>query len=277
MKGEAKLIKSQKIRIILSLLIIASVVDVFIDMIYPLTDVQRLVLRTFDLAVCVILALDFVARLRSATNQRKFILKHLYEFPAMIPLFLTGAGDSTSFLYYLRLIALFRVIRLYNIMAYVEGSDLIILATMSAICIIFGGFAIFIFESGAPDSNIETLGESMWWSVETITTVAYGEYYPVTLEGKIVASVMMFAAIAFLWTFVGALGSRFAARRMAKGSGAQTPIDDSNSDSGTPSSVLDDTKTMVKKRIDKIGSLEEKDFEALITIIRTLYSNEKAQ
>jgi voltage-gated potassium channel len=277
MKGEAKLIKSQKIRIILSLLIIASVVDVFIDMIYPLTDVQRLVLRTFDLAVCVILALDFVARLRSSTNKRKFILKHLYEFPAMIPLFLTGAGDSTSFLYYLRLIALFRVIRLYNIMAYVEGSDLIILATMSSICIIFGGFAIFIFESGAPDSNIETLGESMWWSVETITTVAYGEYYPVTLEGKIVASVMMFAAIAFLWTFVGALGSRFAARRMAKSGGAQTSIDDSDSDSGTPSSVIDDTKTMVKKRIDKIGNLEEKDFEALITIIRTLYSNEKAQ
>jgi voltage-gated potassium channel len=275
MKEQAKLMKSQKVRIIMSILIIASVLDVFIDMIYPLTDVQRLVLRTFDLAVCVILALDFVARFRSSMDKRKFILKHLYEFPAMIPLFLTGAGESTSFLYYLRLIALFRVIRLYNIMAYVEGSDLIILATMSAICIIFGGFAIFIFEAGAPDSNIETLGESMWWSVETITTVAYGEYYPVTLEGKIVASVMMFAAIAFLWTFVGALGSRFAAKRIAKRGEAQASIDDSDSDNS--SSVVDDTKTLVKKRIDRIGSLEENDFEALITIIRTLYSNEKGQ
>jgi voltage-gated potassium channel len=275
MKEQAKLMKSQKVRIIMSILIIASVLDVFIDLIYPLTDVQRLVLRTFDLAVCVILALDFVARFRSSMDKRKFILKHLYEFPAMIPLFLTGAGESTSFLYYLRLIALFRVIRLYNIMAYVEGSDLIILATMSAICIIFGGFAIFIFEAGAPDSNIETLGESMWWSVETITTVAYGEYYPVTLEGKIVASVMMFAAIAFLWTFVGALGSRFAAKRIAKRGEAQASIDDSDSDNS--SSVVDDTKTLVKKRIDRIGSLEENDFEALITIIRTLYSNEKGQ
>ena len=275
MKEQAKLMKSQKVRIIMSILIIASVLDVFIDLIYPLTDVKRLILRTFDLAVCVILALDFVARFRSSKDKRKFILKHLYEFPAMIPLFLTGAGESTSFLYYLRLIALFRVIRLYNIMAYVEGSDLIILATMSAICIIFGGFAIFIFEADALDSNIETLGESMWWSVETITTVAYGEYYPVTLEGKIVASVMMFAAIAFLWTFVGALGSRFAAKRMAKRGETQTSIDDSDSDNS--SSVVDDTKTLVKKRIDRIGSLEENDFEALITIIRTLYSNEKGQ
>jgi voltage-gated potassium channel len=275
MKVEAKGIRSQKIRIIISLLIIISVLDVFVDILYPLTDAQRLVLRTFDLAVCVILALDFVVRLRSSTNKRKFILRHLYEFPAMVPLFLTGAADGTTFLYYLRLIALFRIIRLYNIMAYVEGSDLIILATMSGICIIFGGFAIFIFEAGAPGSNIESLGESMWWSIETITTVAYGEYYPVTLEGKIVASVMMFAAIAFLWTFVGALGSRFAEKRMAKRVKTQTSTSDSDSDSSR--SVVDDTKTMVKKRIDRIGSLEEKDFEALITIIRTLYSNEKAQ
>jgi voltage-gated potassium channel len=115
----------------------------------------------------------------------------------------------------------------------------------------------------------------MWWSIETITTVAYGEYYPVTPEGKVVASVMMFAAIAFLWTFVGALGSRFAEKRAIKRGETQNPTSDSDSDNSN--SVIDDTKTMVKKRIDRIGSLEEKDFETLITIIRTLYSNEKAR
>jgi hypothetical protein len=86
---------------------------------------------------------------------------------------------------------------------------------------------------------------------------------------------MMFAAIAFLWTFVGALGSRFVAKRVAKRGENQASTSDSDSDN--PNSVVDDTKTLVKKRIDKIGSLEEKDFEALITIIRTLYSNEKVQ
>jgi voltage-gated potassium channel len=146
---------------------------------------------------------------------------------------------------------------------------------MSAICIIFGGFAVFIFEAPAPDSNIETISDSMWWSIETITTVAYGEYYPVTPEGKVVASVMMFAAIAFLWTFVGALGSRFAEKRATKRGETQNPTSDSDSDNSN--SVIEDTKMMVKKRIDRIGSLEEKDFETLITIIKTLYSNEKAR
>ena|ERR671918_2299729 len=117
MKEEVKPIRSQKIRIIISLLIIASVLVVFVDILYPLTSIQRLVLRTFDLGVVVILALDYVARLRSSEDKRKFILRHLYEFPAMVPLFLTGTADSTTFLYYIRLIALFRVIRTiqYNV------------------------------------------------------------------------------------------------------------------------------------------------------------------
>ena len=267
--------KNNKKAIIMSFLIISSVLVVFVDILYPLTPTQRLVLRIFDLGVVVILALDYVARLRSSADKRKFFLRHLYELPAMIPLFLTGAADSTAFLHYIRLIALFRIIRLYNIMSYIDGSELIILATMSAICVIFGGFAVFIFEAPAPDSNIETLPDSMWWSIETITTVAYGEYYPVTLEGKVVASVMMFAAIAFLWTFVGALGSRFAEKRAAKRGETQNPTSDSDSDNSI--SVIDDAKMMVKKRIDRIGTLKEKDFEALITIIRTLYSNEKAR
>jgi voltage-gated potassium channel len=275
MKVKVNPSKSNKKSIIMSLLIISSVLVVFVDILYPLTPTQTLVLRTFDLGVVVILALDYVARIRSSTNKRKFFLRHLYELPAMIPLFLTGAADSTSLLHYIRLIALFRIIRLYNIMSYIDGSELIILATMSAICIIFGGFAVFIFEAPAPDSNIETISDSMWWSIETITTVAYGEYYPVTPEGKVVASVMMFAAIAFLWTFVGALGSRFAEKRAAKR--GETQNSTSGSDSDNPNSIVDDTKTMVKKRIDRIGSLEEKDFEALMTIIRTLYSNEKTQ
>ena len=56
----------------------------------------------------------------------------------------------------------------------------------------------------------------MWWSIETITTVAYGEYYPITLIGRIIAYVMMFPTIAFLWTLVGLVGSRSVTKRITK-------------------------------------------------------------
>jgi voltage-gated potassium channel len=82
--------------------------------------------------------------------------------------------------------------------------------------IIFGAFAIFIAEEGMPDSAINNMYDALWWSVETITTVAYGDYVPVTPLGKTIASFMMFAAIAFLWTFIRLLGNMIITRRVKK-------------------------------------------------------------
>ena len=106
-------------------------------------------------------------------------------------------------------------------------------------------------------------------SIETITTVAYGEYYPVTFTGRIIASFMMFAAIAFLWTFVGALGSRFIEKRLRR---KREDIDSARRPAPT---VIDETKTMIKNRIDGIETLNEQDLEMLITMIRSLNSNKQ--
>jgi voltage-gated potassium channel len=216
--------------------------------------------------------MDFLARLKSSRNRSSFILKHLYEFPALIPLFLTGAADGSSLLHYIRLIALFRVVRLYDIMLYVDGNELIILASMSAVSILFGGFAIYIVEAGEPDSSINNISDAMWWSIETITTVEYGEYYPVTYLGRLIASIMMFTAIAFLWTFVGLLGSRFVAKRITK----KEKDTSQPNDSDKPTSAVYETKSMIKKRIDEIETLGKDDLESLIIIIRSLNSDKKA-
>lgn len=63
MEEDIKLVRSNKLCIIVSSLIIASILVVFIDVLFPLIENQRKVLRTFDLAVVVILGLDFVVRL----------------------------------------------------------------------------------------------------------------------------------------------------------------------------------------------------------------------
>ncbi len=57
-------------------------------------------------------------------------------------------------------------------------------------------------EAKNPNSSIKTPDQALWWAVDTITTVAYGEYYPVTFWGKIVASLVMFVGIGMLWAVV---------------------------------------------------------------------------
>jgi voltage-gated potassium channel len=82
------------------------------------------------------------------------------------------------------------------------------------ISIIFGALAIYLNEAGKPDANITSLYDAFWWSIEIITTVAYGEFYPVAALGRLIASRMMFAAIGFVWTVVGIIGSNLVARKI---------------------------------------------------------------
>jgi voltage-gated potassium channel len=254
--------KNNKLNITIVVFIITSVIIVFVDYLFPLSENQRLSLRIFDLIIVVILAADFIVRLRSSEDKLKFMLRHSYEFPAMIPLLVTGTLDDHTLFYYVRFIALFRVVRLYNIMSYIEGSEVIALASVSAVTIIFGAFGIYLAESGRPDSNINNMYDALWWSIETITTVAYGEYYPVTVVGRIISSLMMFAAIAFLWTFIGILGLRIVAKRVKE--------KENGNSSKSHTILLDKTKEFIKSKVDEIERIDDDDLETLLKVIRSL-------
>lgn len=188
-----------------------------------------------------------------------------------MPLIVTGTPflASSGILSYIRFIALFRLVRLYNIWTYIRGGEVVLLATLSIISIIFGALAIYLAEAGKPEANITSLYDAFWWSIETITTVAYGEYYPVTALGRFVASVMMFAAIGFVWTAVGIIGSNLVARKIKE--------KETKSSTPTTTRVMDDIKNTVKSRIDSIESLESTEVEDLIRIIRSLNSKQSDQ
>lgn len=62
--------------------------------------------------------------------------------------------------------------------------------------------ALFVFEAerGAPGANINSLGNSVWWAIVTIATVGYGDYYPVTIAGRIAATALMIGGVAIVGT-----------------------------------------------------------------------------
>lgn len=116
--------------------------------------------------------------------------------------------------------------------------------------------------------NITSLYDALWWSIETVSTVAYGEYYPVTALGRFVATVMMFAAIFFVWIVVGIIGSNLVARK----------IKEKETKSSTSTTrLLEDIKNTIKIRIDCIEDLESAEVEDLIRMIKSLNSKESDQ
>ena len=70
-----------------------------------------------------------------------------------------------------------------------------------------GGIAVLDAESSNPDAIITTLREALWWSLATITTVGYGDKYPTTVEGQLVAAVLMVTGIALFSAGAGMFAS----------------------------------------------------------------------
>jgi voltage-gated potassium channel len=83
-------------------------------------------------------------------------------------------------------------------------------ALTALLVVVFSSIAILHFESAkAETANIKTAGDALWWAFVTVTTVGYGDRYPVTPGGRIVAAVAMTAGVGLFGTFTGFVASWF--------------------------------------------------------------------
>jgi len=92
-----------------------------------------------------------------------------------------------------------------------RGNLLRFLLAASAL-VLNGAVMVYLFERHAPGSNIHTLGESVWWSVVTVTTVGYGDYSPVTVGGRITAGFIMGIGLLTLAVVTAQVASSFVAQ-----------------------------------------------------------------
>jgi voltage-gated potassium channel len=77
------------------------------------------------------------------------------------------------------------------------------------VLVLNGAIIVYLFERHAPRSNIHTLGESLWWSAVTVTTVGYGDFFPVTTPGRITAGLIMGIGLLTLAVVTAQVASSF--------------------------------------------------------------------
>jgi voltage-gated potassium channel len=143
--------------------------------------------------------LDFAIRLALADRRARYALGHWYDvalilLPLLRPLRL------------LRALAVARILgrtlaynRAGRVMLYVGG------ATVATIGL--GALAVLDAERGDPAANITTIGDALWWGCTTVTTVGYGDRYPVTTEGRLIAVALMFVGVALLGSITATIAS----------------------------------------------------------------------
>jgi voltage-gated potassium channel len=92
------------------------------------------------------------------------------------------------------------------------GGALLVLAAV----MLLGSWAVVAAEHGARGANLTTYPKALWWSIETATTVGYGDFYPVTLWGRIVASLVMVVGITTYGMVTAALATWFVGREQRR-------------------------------------------------------------
>jgi voltage-gated potassium channel len=147
-----------------------------------------------DLVIWALFAVDFLARLWLSTNRRRFVRTHPLELlivlvPPFRPLRLLRAA-----LVMLGTLNRNRLNRV-RLSVFIGAASLLMLLLCS--------LAFFDAEYGAPGSNVDNFGDALWWSAVSVTTVGYGDFYPVTTEGRLVALILMTFGIGLISFAIG--------------------------------------------------------------------------
>jgi len=183
----------------------------------PLDEDTRLLVTVYDNLACVIFLIDFTYNMAGTRPRRDYFIgqRGWLDLLGSIPSF--GFIPFTALFRLARLSRLGRIVRMLRGQA---GRDLIrdvivnrgqyatfitILAAFMVLAL--SSIAVLQFESKAPGANIKTGGDALWWSVVTITTVGYGDFYPVTGLGRLTAFLVMAAGVGIIGALASILAS----------------------------------------------------------------------
>lgn len=144
-------------------------------------------------------AVDFIVRLSLSARRGLFVRHNLLDLAVIaLPL--------------LRPLRLLRLVTLLSILDRQAGGSMrgrvaVYVAGATTLTIFVAGLAVLDAERRAPGSNIVNFGDAVWWALTTVTTVGYGDHFPVTATGRFIAGGLMLAGIALLGIVTASLAS----------------------------------------------------------------------
>jgi voltage-gated potassium channel len=183
----------------------------------PLSPAERELLTLYDNAVCLIFLGDFTMNLLGSRPKRAYFIgsRGWLDLLGSIPTF--GFFPFTALFRLARLSRLARITRLLRGQA---GKDLVldvlrnrsqyaafITFLLAGMVLSIASILVLEFEIRSPDANITTGGDALWWSFVTITTVGYGDFFPVTPLGRVTGVAVMFAGVGIIGALASILAS----------------------------------------------------------------------
>jgi voltage-gated potassium channel len=154
-------------------------------------------LEVVNLVIWVLFVVDYVVRLTLVSERKTWFWRNFFDFlvvilPALRPLRL------------LRLVVLLRVLN--RTAGGAVRSQILTFAIGATILLVYVA-ALAVLDTERSEGELNTIGETIWWAIVTITTVGYGDYAPVTFSGRAIAVGLMAGGVVLVGVIVGTLSS----------------------------------------------------------------------
>jgi len=179
----------------IQLLIVLSLISFSIETLPNITERTKTLLSSFEVFSVAVFTIEYLLRVIVATNKRAFLFSFfgIVDLCSILPFYLATGLDlrSVRSLRFLRLVRIFklarysaavrRIHRAFNI----AKEELALFLFAMGIILFLAGVGIYYFENPAQPEAFCSVFHSLWWAVATLTTVGYGDIYPITVGGKI--------------------------------------------------------------------------------------------
>ena len=207
--------QNNKFNFFLSVLIIIDLILITLTLISEVQENLYYGIVVFDTVLCIILIIEFITRLMDSDNKKRFFLKNWTELIAAIPFDLIMLPFVLN---YARFLRLFRVLKFIKVIAlfsqFFETIDVFLKKThldeifgVTLLVVLASTLGLYLF-----DPSINSLFDSLWFVLSTITTVGYGDILPQSGPGKIIGLIILIVGVLIFSTITGAIASYFARR-----------------------------------------------------------------
>ena len=209
--------QSKRFAYFIQFLIVFSVITFSIETLPDLKSQTRVILNVIEAFCVIIFTFEYLARIYVADSKPKFIFSFfgIVDFLAILPFYLSFGIDLRS----LRLLRMFRLFRLFKLVRYNKAmrhfanamilakEQIILFMIITLMLIYFTAVGIYYFENEAQPEHFSSIFSSLWWSIVTLTTVGYGDVYPITVGGRIFTFFMLLIGLGVVAIPTGIISS----------------------------------------------------------------------
>ena len=201
----------------IQVLIVLSIISFSVETLPHLNNNFYKFLRVFEVISVIIFTVEYILRLIVSEKKLKFITSFygVIDLLAILPFYLTLGIDLRS----IRILRMFRLFRVFKILRYSKAirymvkalasikEELILFLILSLFLLFLSSVGIYYFENPVQPEIFASVFHSLWWAVATLTTVGYGDIYPITIGGKIFTSIMLFIGLGIVAVPTGLIAS----------------------------------------------------------------------